>query len=286
MSDIEAIKGRVRKLMTLANEGSASDGEIENAMRMAAALIDKHRLDVTELNRDEQDVAEQTMGMSRGKTESSKFHRWETVLAHAVAELFGCVKYYLSTEPVPLRVNGIVQYYTGRYAGQMKKCREVVFYGPTLEAQEAAELFSEWAHLIATMGVIRWGGAYRGDGEAYCQGFADRLCVIAMETNKSRAQLTIAAPKLLPQEQVKGSKALALIGGRNQIALRERYDVLKLRAAEWLKKDQGVKLSSGSKRQGTNVGSAQAYEEGAEHASEAGFGRKSPKKRLPPGGSK
>lgn len=47
--DIEAVKSRVRKLMALANDGQASDGEISNAMRMAAALIDQHRLDAAAL---------------------------------------------------------------------------------------------------------------------------------------------------------------------------------------------------------------------------------------------
>lgn len=270
MSDIEQIKNRIKKLMAYANDGAASDGEIENALAHATRLIDAHHLDKTEFT-EEDTKREEKMGRAYGKTASPKFHAWETTLAYAVCELFGCVKYYMDSKPIPLRVNGMVQYYTGKYKNQMKMIRQMCFYGPDVEAQEAASLYTEWAQSVATMGVIRWGGAFRGDGEAYCEGFVHSLYTKASELNTAR-RLTAAKP-------------LAALPGvpSTAITLTQRYDALIERAKTWLEEDVGIKLGKGTSRSGSRSGSSDAYHEGKKHGSAADFGRKSggPRKQLP-----
>lgn len=263
MSDMEAIKNRVRKLMALANDGQASDGEIENAMRMAGDLIDKHHLDLEELTEEQRKRGEQDMGTGEGLTESSKFHQWETTLAWAICDLFGSVQFYMSGEKVPLRKNGIVQTYSGKYAGQVKMRRKIVFYGPVEEASEAGELYTEWCQLIATMGVVRWGGAYRGDGEAYCQGFAGKLREIAREMNQKRLGVAAVAPIALLGEGVPSG----------EITLFKRNEIIRKRGSEWLEKDQGIKLGKGQALGGSGSAGGTAYREGREHATQAGFGR-------------
>lgn len=151
MSDIETIKNRVRKLMAVAGDGVATDAEIDTAMRLAAKLLDAHHLDMADVGtvQDDQDL---TMGRVAATTTASWLSTWESTLAWAIAELFGCVKHYLSAqETCPIRVNGVAQV---DRKGQVKLGRRIYFYGPALEAKEAAELFEEWARSIASMGVI------------------------------------------------------------------------------------------------------------------------------------
>lgn len=45
----EKIINRVKKMMALANDSAASDGERENALRMSYALMAKHNLDMTDV---------------------------------------------------------------------------------------------------------------------------------------------------------------------------------------------------------------------------------------------
>jgi hypothetical protein len=271
MSETENIKSRVRKLMALANDGQASDGEIENAMRAAAKLADRYHLDLDSLTTDQVEDAEQRMAQSNGLTRSSKFHQWETTLAWAIVELFGSIKHYLPNKKVPFRVNGVAQTHGGRYEGKMKMRRQVTFYGPVHEVEEAAELFTEWCELIQTMGVVRWGGAFRGEGEAYCQGFADKLKEIASAENQKR-KLTPARAPLSLSGETSTSK---------EITLQERHLVLRQRAEHWLEHEQGVKLGKGPGRQGSSAAGGEAYLEGVRHASGAGFGRTVQRKRLP-----
>lgn len=270
MSDQQKIIDRIKKLMAYANDGAASAGEIENALGHAAKLIDAHHLHDVNFSVEEKS-REEKMGRAWGKTQSSKFHRWETTLAAAVEELFGCIKHYLDGKQEPLIIDGAAQFYTGKFAGQRKMVSRIVFYGPDYEAQEAAELFTEWTKCIATMGIMRWGGAYRGDGEAYCQGFVNALYEKASQLNTNR-RLTAAKPlNMLPNQ------------ASTAITLSERYTALQEKATEYLEKDLKIKLGSGSSRSGTRTGSSEAYGEGRAHGKAADFGRtrKSNAKQLP-----
>ena len=168
MSDIETIKARIRKLMAVAGDGVATDGEIDNAMRLAAKLLDQHHLASDDID-EQADADDLTMGRSFATSQAKRFSTWESSLSQAVTNLFGCVKCYISHDVAPVRVNGIAQQTSG---GNVKLGWKIAFYGPASEAADAASLFEEWARSIATMGVARWGGCFRGDGAMYCMGFA------------------------------------------------------------------------------------------------------------------
>lgn len=267
-TDMDSIKARIKKLMAYANDGAASDGEIENALAHAARLIDAHHLDSAEFAAAEK-RDEHEMGRSWGKTESPKFHRWEITLSSAIEQLFGCVKVYLDGAKEPYRVNGIAQFYTGKYAGQRKMCSKVCFYGPVIEAQEAAELYQEWCASVAAMGVIRWGGAYKSHGAAYCEGFTSALYEKAAALNHAR-QLTQAKPLA----QLPGVTTTA-------ITLADRYTALQERASDWLKDTVKLKLGTGSGHSGTGHGGSDARREGRAHGNAAAFGRKAKHKALP-----
>lgn len=261
MTDLETIKNRIRKLMAVAGDGVAPEGEIDNALRLAAKLKDAHHIADADLGTIDDAKAEE-MGRTFATTQGAKFSTWECTLAWAVCDLFGCVKYYSTHETAPIRVNGVAV----MDGNTVRKGRRVAFYGPAIEAAEAASLFEEWARSIAAMGCLRWGGCFRGDGAMYCYGFATAL------REKSRQ---IDAERIAVQ-------AKPLIGSTSTaITLTHRYDLLKSKAKAWLGTEFNIHLSTGSRRGGYSAGSSGALAEGRSHGSKAGFGRRAVMRALP-----
>lgn len=265
MNDSDRIRERVKKLLAVASCGSASDAEIENAMRHAAALIDKHHIDPSEAENRESSE----MGRSFGTSQSTKFSTWESALMSAVCKLFGCVQAYIESTTQPVREHGIAKLDS---RGNVVLGRKVCFYGPALEANEATELFQEWSRSIATMGVARWGGCFRGDGAMYCYGFASAIYKKATEVNVQRMKIAAKPVALLgvaaPTDQT------------TAITLHGRYEMLKDQGTAWLKDECGVKVGKGSSRSGYSAGSRDAYNEGREHGSKAEFSRTAKRKLL------
>jgi hypothetical protein len=267
MSDIDRIKDRIRKLMAYANDGAASEAEIENAMGHAARLIDAHHIDASEVQPGAEAQPDNlTMGDAFATSQATRFSTWENILAFAVAELFGCVKWYTSNDFGVIRVSGMAQ--TDK-KGEVRRGRRICFYGPVVESREAAELFEEWSRSIATMGVVRWGGCFRGDGAMYCLGFARALCSQALKLRESRELIRAKAPASLAGPQF------------TAITLVKRYDLIKKDAERWLKQEKGVHLCSGGGRSGYTSGSADAYNEGKSHGSATTFARNNRRKELP-----
>lgn len=271
MSNIDTIKERVRKLMAVANDGNAPDAEIDSAMRLAAKLLDQHHIDADEIGHEGKD-ADTEMGQAFATTQNRRFSTWELILSHAIKNLFGCVQCYISGEVRPLRVNGIAKLDDG---GNVRKGRKICFYGPAIESREAAELYQDWSASIATMGVARWGGCFRGDGAAYCYGFATALSNKAHQINSERKAIE-ARPVLLlsaPTELAASSQATA-------ITLSDRYEILRDMGSDWLKKEQGVNLTRGSGRSGYGGTGGEAYREGKQHGTSAHFSRGQKRKML------
>lgn len=86
----DKIIDRVRKLMALANDERASEGERDNALRMAHATLAKHNLSMAQVStggKAEQRVFEKFEG---------KNQPWTRSTAHAIAELFFCKYFFCS----------------------------------------------------------------------------------------------------------------------------------------------------------------------------------------------
>lgn len=263
--DAAVIRERVKKLMAYAGDGSASEGEIDTAMRLAAKLIDLHHLDPDDLE-DDIPEAKAEFGKAEATTCNTKLSTWESTLSAAVKQLFGCVSCYISHNLRPIRRNGITQ--TDR-EGRVKRGRTMVFYGPADDAREAAELFKSWSLSIATMGVARWGGCFKGDGAMYCMGFAEALWRKASEINVERLGIQARPARLLPN----GSKSTA-------ITLADRYTKIVEQSKDWLQETHGVKLSGRGGGGGYRAGSEDAFNEGHQHGKAANFARAEKRKLL------
>lgn len=269
MSNIDTIKERVRKLMAVANDGNAPEAEIDSAMRLAAKLLDQHHIDASEIGQEGKDE-DLKMGRTFATSQASKFSTWEGVLGHAICKLFGCVQHYLSNDKAPIRANGFIQVDKD---GSPKYGKKLCFYGPAVESAEAASLFQEWSASIATMGVARWGGCFRGDGGAYCYGFATALRNKAYQIDKDRQQIQARPVVLLAGTVESGNQSTA-------ITLSGRYEILRDMGKTYLKTEHNVDLHNRGGGSGYANTGGDAYREGRQHGTSAHFGRSAKRKML------
>lgn len=82
---------RIKKMLALGNDSAASEGERENALRMAYNLLAKHNLSMNDLPGDE-------LNEPREKQETTvSADKWARSLAHSIADLFFCKYFYQQT---------------------------------------------------------------------------------------------------------------------------------------------------------------------------------------------
>lgn len=239
--DIDNVKATIRKLLNLANDESAAKGEVENAMRFAARLMEQHQLgddDLTEVDDILLDLERKEFAKEYAYTGSAKKSRWETDVADFACRLVGGVKNYLSA-PYMVRENGIVV--LGHNGSPLIRS-QICFYGIAGDVEIARTVFAESIITIAAMARLKWGGVYRGPGRSYCEGFADAL-LNQLHDDKERLQ------------QMSTGTALVAVENRNAIVKRKEE-----LATDWLKSN-GVKLSS-YRGLGNGSHNNDAYDEG------------------------
>ena len=84
----QRIIGRIRKMLRLANDAGATEGERDNALRMAHATLAKYNLSISEI---------ETPSEPRVKHTEQYFGRpWSQTITHAVAKLLFCEYVYSS----------------------------------------------------------------------------------------------------------------------------------------------------------------------------------------------
>lgn len=90
----DRIVGRIRKMLALANDKGATEGERDNALRMAHATLAKYNLDIAQIS---------TGGQKRPEVEDRTQHRatfygrpWARMVAQAVGELMFCKYLYIT----------------------------------------------------------------------------------------------------------------------------------------------------------------------------------------------
>lgn len=250
--DNDRIKRRIRAMLNLANDSAAADGEIDNAMRFAAQLMNEHHVSAEDLAAEAAvngaPPADPDMGQADGLCGTARLATWESVLGAAIVRLVGSIKCY-QTSVLAKPSGGSV------FSSASESRKALRFYGPTEDATLAAELFDEWRQTIGAMAVGRYGGCYRGDGAMYAYGFACRLSERAGEAERERR--TIPA----------GSNAIVLASGKS---LAEALAHKQALAAKWLA-GQGVNLGSAGRRSGYSAGSLSAREAGRADAGRADF---------------
>lgn len=185
-----SIIDRIKKLLSLAKDSGAADGEITAAMRAATALIEKYQIDASEL-------AEEKPTFHRIKSITHNNSLWEATLATAVANLFGTVGAYAGQTKV--RIGG-------------KVFGEIFFFGETKDCILAREIFEEFSEAITRNAYIRYKTLLKGDGLLYAMGFANALWELSRESTIAKQSVKV------------GDTSLAV---RNSIVLQSAIDWLK-----------------------------------------------------------
>lgn len=82
--DNEKVIDKIKKLLAIANDSAATEGERDNALRMAHKLLVKHNLDMKDLHK-------HGINEPRLKADSETFQmKWCIVIASSMAKLFMC----------------------------------------------------------------------------------------------------------------------------------------------------------------------------------------------------
>lgn len=240
--DLEKTKDTIRQLLKLAADDAATQGEIENAMRFANKLMEKHQLSEEDLGQldhkfDELDPKNATVGESGAFMCGNRKIDWEGFLARFVCDWVGGLGCYTTGSKFPFRKNGIAQLDKN---GDVQYRHRVVFYGVAEDAELAREIYEECSFVISTMAILRFGGVAKTHGREYCNGFVSALWEkVNHERNKQR-QLA---------HQSGTGNALLVIDARKEIVRRKT----ELAAAY---KKQNLRLRSAGRSYGRYISDA------------------------------
>lgn len=241
MSDINSIKDKLAKLLRLSQDNAATDGEIANALNLAAQLMAKHQLTRDDIDLGATDpIARVRMGRHFAFSKSSKITSWEGQLAMFVTEFINSVSCYVGRAEM-VKFKGIVM--LDPETGEPRTAVPVCFYGSDDDAESAVEMFAELRDAIVTMALVRWGGWARGDGGAYAEGFVSGL----------KSKIKDAHAALLNSDQQ--THALTLQSNKLALAIVDK-------AKDWLATEHRIKLGKRSRSSGSRSGSDSARREG------------------------
>jgi hypothetical protein len=143
---------RIKKMRNTAANVASTQGEIENAMRMASTMMLQYQLTDDDLAEDANESS--GYGSMSVLVTGIRAASWEKQLAGYVCRLLGDVFWFFNAE------------------GHRTK---IVFYGRIDSVEAAVALFTELLLEIATLGRIKYGGYAKGSGASYCEGFVRGL---------------------------------------------------------------------------------------------------------------
>ena len=249
MKNEAEIKDRIRKLLAVTKDNAATEGEIDNALRFAKAMMDRHHLDESDLIEEPEDQWRAIEAADRDRVFTSIggcVHVWESHLATFCAEFVGGVGVYRDPDKSRIARSPRGTVILNDQEEPYKAVR-FCFYGIAEDALMAAELFHELWLTIRSMARLRWGTCYTKDGGYYAQGFVTGLHG-KLKTGQAE-QKKIA-------EATCDSRAMILIARRTDLVERKKTS-----ATEWLAKTTGIKLRRGGSASGAN-GSHRAWQEG------------------------
>jgi hypothetical protein len=143
---------RIRKMRNTATNAASTQGEIENAMRMASTMMLQYQITDEDL---QEDFSESSgYGSMSVLVTGIRAASWEKQLSSYVCRLLGNV--FCFTNPDWHRT-------------------KIVFYGQIDSVESAVGLYTELILEIATLGRIKYGGYAKGSGASYCEGFVGGL---------------------------------------------------------------------------------------------------------------
>lgn len=251
--DMASIKEKIKKLLNVSEENNSAANEIAMAVRHAKKLMDAHNLTEDDLGSKEekvQDIKSAKMAQQRVDI-GGRFSEWELSLAWATCKIVGGVQFYLDRKKTYVRDDN--DFIVTDAKGNPKRAVGYQFYGVAEDVMLAKQLFDELRVTILAMAKLRWGGAYRGDGRQYCEGFIRGINEAYREANQKEKDLAESS------KRIGCGTALAVIDGRKEIVQAKRNH-----GSFWLRHHAGIRLRSGGSGSGSGYTdySGQAYRNG------------------------
>ena len=209
MDTNDKVLARVRKMLAPANNAAATEGERDNAMRMAHALLAKHNLSMAEA--EASGGTEEQRGAYATKDRTSP---WRRDVAHAVAGLYFCTYYFIRKGS--------------------NECQHT-FFGRESNTVTAAEMAAYVIASIAKEGKAqqRAKGAPAAFYTSFVKGAAMRVAQRCAAIRAEAERVSSAAPatgtslvlaSLYAQERQKNEVALAELGMRLKATKRRDRD--------------------------------------------------------------
>jgi hypothetical protein len=185
MTNIDTIKDTVRKLLNLAKNDAAYDGEVENAIKFAQKLMAQHNISEADLiEASTSREMSSTFAWGNGRTLCS----WEIMLASFIRDFLGSVVTLINKNVTPRRTEiGTLSFDADE---NVVEGQSVHFFGIPEEALLAKNLYENLALTIATMARLKYGTALRKEGREYGDGFILGLYEKLEKAKQEQKQLT------------------------------------------------------------------------------------------------
>lgn len=235
--NLDQIKKTVRDLLNLAENDAATEGEISNAIKFARRYMDVHQLSEEECRLAGQKVEKFLQSTVYGETKNMAY--WETRLTGFVVEMIKSIGYFKTHRHIVKNEHGFAK--LDGNGNPMEKVG-ITYYGTDEDVALAVDMYEGLHATVATMARLKYGGAQRGDGRTYCEGFCEGLFRKLREAEQ--------------QDKI-DVQSTALIVRSTEIA-----KATNLRARNWLAKEQNIKLRKGSSQRRYVRNDIGAYTEG------------------------
>lgn len=233
------VKSQIKTLLNIAANDAASEAEIDNALAIAARMMARHHLSEEDLIDDP--LKQQQDAINAPKTKQDVYNNtnvstWEGMLAGTVVKIVGGVGYYHRQKHYKTTPAGII---CRDQAGKAIKSGSIVFYGSEEDVALSIRLYNEVRTAVIALAHMKYGGAFRGDGCAYAEGFVDGLRKKEQDrrlAEEDEARRDIAGGN--------GSTGMILIQRRNDLISKKETA-----ARNWLASPAGggIKLSMSSR---------------------------------------
>jgi hypothetical protein len=245
-SDLQSVKDKLVKLINLSENNAASQGEIDNALSMAAQIMARHNLTREDIDFTSSEPAKNVkMSRSHVSCLNANSSTWEGMLARFCVEFVGNINYYQTH---------------GTYGlNKEKRISVYFFYGSEDEVEIACELFKELQEAISYMAIVRFNNFYSKKGGAYSEGF-----VSGLEQSYHTEKLKLRGDSMTNTLIIKSDNTSIMI---------------KASATNWLASVHKIKLHTGQGTRGAS-GGTDARQLGKRDGSNYSIGKRSNTRKI------
>ncbi len=159
MKTLEKVKEKIAKLIALCQDPSASQGEIDNSIRLATKIMAKFNITRDDIDMNCLDPAKKVkMGRCMVSAMNTKEIRWEGQVAMFCCKFIGSCSCY-STSSVMIE------------GGKETPIDILFFYGSRNESEMAADTFRKIREVIANNAKMKYKSYTNLDGRSYAEGY-------------------------------------------------------------------------------------------------------------------